>query len=320
MRYYAGIDSGGSKTRGVLLDATGSVLALHNAQGASIVGMPSPAALQVLDATLDQLTRDAGIHRQDIRQCGIGLNGIDFADEFPHQLACIADYLGFPHDRVSLVNDGIGALWGASLAPTAAILQHGTGVTAAYRRSFGDERLFDHLNCGRQFDLRHELLRAVARMLDGRMTPTPLCERVLTRFGLTASAEYCEMVFRGRIPPDAWRALLPSLVTAWREGDPVATALVAQAIDDYALTANALIAHTGSADAEMAFGGGVITQLPEEMLACIAVAIHRQYPRVRVTRPAGSAEIGCAIMAAAHAGEPAPQFVAQCLARHASTC
>lgn len=310
MHYFLGIDGGASKTRAILITDTGTILAHESGAGSSIVGHPHPTALETLGGMARTLCARAGIAIADIAMCGLGLNGIDFADEIPDQHATLAEDLSLPAERLVLVNDGIVALWGASSAPAAAILQHGSAFTGGYRTRFGDETLYDHLGVGRVFDIRYELATLIARMLDGRAEPTPLLESALAHYGV-AGADYAEALFRQRIPRDQFRGTASLIFTAWQAGDPAAESLVQCALDDYAITAKALVKHTASDSADIAFGGGVLRQAPKAFWEILAERVQRRYPRVTVKTPDLPPEYGAALMAAFHAGiPPAPLFTA----------
>jgi N-acetylglucosamine kinase-like BadF-type ATPase len=308
--FFLGLDGGASKTRGVLIAADGTVRARGAAGGASIIGLPHAGALATLCDLVRSLCAQADIPLAAVTGCGLGLNGIDFADEIPGQHAALAEGLGIAPARLVLVNDGIAALWGASAAPAAAILQHGSAFTGGFRARFGGETLYDHLGVGRVFDLRYELATLIARMLDGRAEPTSLLETALNHYGVTAD-DFAEALFRRRIPEAQFRGTASLVFTAWQEGDPAAEGLVQCAIEDYAITAKALIAHTGCDAAEMVFGGGVIAQAPPKFWGYLAQRVQTRYPRATVKSPDLPPEYGAAIMAGFHAGvDPVELFQA----------
>lgn len=297
-----GIDGGASKTVVVLLGTDGQILARARGPGSAIVGEPSEQSCAVLRGLVHEGCVAAGLTIQAVKYCGIGLNGIDFPDEHAVQLEGIAGAIGLPQDKVTLVNDGIVALWGACAAESAAIVQHGSGFTAAWRRAYGEETLFDHLNAGGVFDMRHELACAVARMIDGRLDVTPLKEIALAHYGIEDEASFAERLFRGRIPADRRRSTPPLVYRAWLDGDPVAARIVERAADDYATAAGAMVAKVGAPDTHVALGGGVIQQGPDRFRNMIASRIHARYPDATVAAPALLPEYGAALMAAHHVG------------------
>ncbi len=313
-RYFIGLDGGGSKTFGVLLDEQGKLLASARVGRSAIVGAPSPHACEILSSLKGRLCGEAGIAAGQVTGIGLGLNGIDFADEFPLQHAQLSTCLDIPAEHLSLVNDGIAALWGASPAERQVIVQMGSAPTTAYRAGYGEERLFDHLNVGKQFDLRHELSALIARMIDGRAACTPLKEAVLRYYGVEDEAMYAERLFRQQIPRERLHTGHTLVFSAWQAHDPAATHLVELAAEDFACTACAMAARVGGQDCTVAFGGGVIQHAPDAFLDLLAERVHAVYPDACIIRPRLSPAHGAAIMAAFQHGLPPAAFYSALLA------
>ena len=299
---FIGLDGGGSKTAGALVTSAGVVLATASAGPSSIVGKPSPHACRVLRSLVGRLCRDAGLSQARLTGCGIGLSGIDFDDEFETQHSGLAAALQVPRRRLTLVNDGIAALWGATGSPAAVILQHGTGFTAAYRSTYGREALFDHLDAGRCFDLRWAALAAVARMIDGRAKPSALKRALLAAFDIEDESQYAGFVYRRQFSPEQWNRIAPAVFATWADGDRAAVAIVERAAADYASAVGAMIGKAGRGRPDVVFGGGVLTNAPERFWTRLTNAVMRDCPHAAVKRPALPPAIGAAIMAAFAAG------------------
>jgi N-acetylglucosamine kinase-like BadF-type ATPase len=306
---FLGIDGGASKTAGAMLSANGRLVATVRTGGSAIVGKPSIEACAVLAEVVAKLCSAAGCNRGRVGYCAIGLNGVDFADTQPMQHAEIARAIGLPPECMTLVNDGIVALWAATPTPAAALLQHGSGFTGAYRRRHGAEVLFDHLHVGDTYDLRRGLVAAVARMIDGRQEPTPLKERTLAQFAIADEAAYCEAVYRGTIQRERLKNTAPLVFEAWLAGDPEAAELVRRAVEDYALAAKAMVARIGCDDPDVVFGGGVILRGPDQFWALLAEKVRSHCPNARTKRPDLPPEIGAAIMAAYVAERRSEQWI-----------
>jgi N-acetylglucosamine kinase-like BadF-type ATPase len=236
------------------------------------------------------------------------MNGIDFDEELETQRAEVAKAVDLPASRLGLVNDGIVALWGLTSAPAGAILQHGTGVTAAWRRHPGGETLFDHLNVGKLFEMRYAALAMAARMIDGRREATPFKDRLLSRLGIGDERKFCEAVYRGRIPRDKLRGTPVLIFQAWQEGDPAAEELVRSAMEDYALTAYAMALKTRSRTPHIGFGGGVIRQAPPQFWNLMRERVQSFIPGAVVAPPELQPEFGAAVMAAFRLGRRAGAF------------
>jgi N-acetylglucosamine kinase-like BadF-type ATPase len=306
--YYAGLDGGASKTAAALADTRGRLLARVRTTGCSIVGVPAAAATGVMRAVFRDLCAQAGVPPDGVRAVAFGLNGVDFADEFSAQTAGVAAALGVPAERLVLVNDAIPALWGAADAPAAAVIQFGSGFTAAWRARPGAETLFDHLSVGAPYDPRTALPAAVARMLDGRLPETPLLTAALRHYGISERAAFAAAYYRRRIPQERCRSVLPLICAAWESGDPLAADIVAHTVEECAVTGLAMLARTGAAEAVLAIGGGLFRHAPGRLIAAIAARVAQRRPGAAVIRPYLPPELGAVLLAAHHAGGHAPSL------------
>ena len=297
-----GLDGGATKTAGVIIDCQAHVLAHVLGPAATIVGRPTAEPCSILASIVDDLCTEAHVNRDAIVGCGIGLNGVDFADEVPMQRMDIATAIGIPEEHVVLVNDAIVGLWGATSAPAAALVQHGSGFTAAYRARHGEEELFDHLSVARIFDVRSGLISMVARMINGMVETTALKDKTLAFFAIDDEGLFCETVYRDLIPWQRRRGTVPLVFQAWSEGDVAAAALVERALQDYTLAARAMISKTGSSCPDVRFGGGLVAAWPDRFWGLLIECIQESHPDI-VARPRDlPPEFGGALMAAHHLG------------------
>jgi N-acetylglucosamine kinase-like BadF-type ATPase len=308
--FFLGIDGGSSKTAGVLCDGAGAVLARCRKGPCAIPGRPKPESLAVLKSAIDELLSAAAVPPGAEWHCGIGVSGIDFPDEIPAQVKAVEEFLGLPPRRLTVVNDGIVALWGATCADRAAILQHGSGLTSVIRTAPGQERIFDALDVAHVFDMRMEAIRLVCRIIDGRCPPSPLKDRLLGVLQVANETQLAERIYRRQIAwPTIW-STLPTIFELWLEGDWAATSLVRRAVADYVLLAKALLAPIGN-DADMIFGGGVMKPAPPRFWHLLAAELGRLAPGAVPKRPALPPEFGAAVMACHHAGGPARELFEQ---------
>jgi len=301
MMYYLGIDGGGAKTEGALLDEQGGVRAEIRAGGSAIVGEPHTEACEVLRHVKSELLSRAGLPAETDLLCGLGLSGIDFDDEIPMQHVCLAETLGIPPEQLKLVNDGIVALWGATAQPEAALLQHGTSFTSAYRSGYGKEELFDHLGVCRCFDIRTEALCCLARMLANVCEPNRFVSALLDHFSLRPE-DFPATHWRDKLNPDGLTRLPALIFELWEAGNATAAGLMLDAIADYVAMLRAMLKrlHTGKAVAVL--GGGVLHSAPPHFWDMIQQSL----PEVTVQKAQFKPSLGAAIMAAHFHGADTP--------------
>lgn len=296
-----GFDGGGAKSAAVLCDGEGRILARARSGGSAIVGAPSPSFFDVVEPLLDDLARQAGAPIARVDRVVMGLSGVDYADETRKQWRAIASRLALG-ERLTLVNDGLVALWGASPAPRLTILQHGTGVTSAYRPEIGREAIYDSLDVAGVFDLRRAAISATARMIDGRARASLLMDGVLAHCGV-AAADFAEWCLRDETANPRRASLAEVVFSAWRQGDAAAEAMVACAADDYVLTTQAMAARLGPGPFLACFAGGVIQQGGVAFQARVEALLRQACPEASRCGAALAPELGAAMMGAHQLGK-----------------
>ena len=302
---FIGLDSGGAKTAGVLCNARGQVLAQARDVGAAIVGLPDQPFYSVVEPMIASLCRQAGVTLADVAHLAIGLSGVDYPDEQAQQHRLIAERLGL-HGRLTLVNDGVVALWGASPAERSALVQHGSGITTAHRDAYGAEAIYDSIDVAEVFDLRRATIALTARMIDGRAPPTELRDLVLAHCRVEAR-DFAAWFFREPAAKARRASIAPVVFDAWRQGDVAATRIVEQAVADYVLTAQAMTAGM-SGRFEIAFGGGVINQGGAVLQDLLKARLAAACPQAVQVPVALAPEVGAAVLAAFQMGRPPRPF------------
>jgi N-acetylglucosamine kinase-like BadF-type ATPase len=304
--FVLGVDGGASKTCGAILDRNGRTLAHARFGGSAIIRRPSDQVLDCMRGLVAELVRQAGISCQALSFAGLGMNGIDLACDRPQQLDALARAIGLPKSQVKLVNDGIIALWGATSAQSGALIQFGSGFTAAVRPKLGNEYPFDHLDVGRIFDPRVEAISLVARMIDGRHAPTGLKDLLLKHFRIAKEAEFAELIFGENVSKALRMSTAPLIFNAWTADDPGALGLVERTIADLSICATAMLRNTP--DKQLFLGGGMINNGPQRFWNELTASITAAVPEVSIRRPLLAPELGACVMAAHATWHTVSQF------------
>jgi N-acetylglucosamine kinase-like BadF-type ATPase len=304
--FVLGLDGGASKTCGAIVDRTGRTIAHARFGGSAIMGRPSVQVLECVRGLVAELVRQAGIPGEALGFAGLGMNGIDLASDLPVQLEELSRAIGLPKSRVKLVNDGIVALWGATSADSAGLIQFGSGFTAAVRPKLGSEHPFDHLDVGRIFDPRVEAICLVGRMIDGRHPPSGLKDLFLKHFGIANESDFAESIFGDTISKAQRFSTAALIFQAWIVGDAGALWLVERTIADLSICAAAML--RSAPDKQLFLGGGIINNAPQSFWNELTTRITGTIPKVMIGRPLLAPELGACVMAAHAAGYPSSQF------------
>lgn len=263
MRYLMGIDGGGTKTRGVLTDENGVVLAdgRTNATNPNDVTLPVSAA-RLTALCLDLLCK-AGLGEADLPALSVF---IGVAGGLNHGAALeTALRESLPHIGALTVGSDVHILLAGELpAGDGACIICGTGSACFLRR--GGELLriggWGYLldSGGSGYDLGRDALEAVLRAYDGRGEATALSDLLSERLGGPVHTRISEIYREGK-PYIA--ACAPSVFKAARMGDAVAEAILdrnARRLAEYAAAAWRHLAADGRTPPEIlpvVMGGGV---------------------------------------------------------------
>lgn len=243
-RVVLGIDGGGTKTRCLVADLDGQVLG-EGAAGPSnyqAVGLET-AATNVRVAALLALAA-ANLTFDDVAAVCAGLAGAGR----PEDKATLREAFDFfPPDTLQVVEDARIALAGALGGHPGAVVISGTGSIAfgvdadgntvragGWGWVLGDE--------GSGFDIGRRALAAALAAADGTGPATSLGDRIATAWQLERLDQAIRRVYADVIQAKAdLAALVPLVIAAAADGDPVAAALLEQAGRDLGVLAVAAL-------------------------------------------------------------------------------
>ena len=222
VRWWVGIDGGGTSTRALVADAQGRILGRGEA-GASALGQ---GAEQAWRHVAEAVAR-AGVSGLELRDCalGLGLSGTGV----PAQLqALVAADPGVA--RFTLVTDGLVALLGAHGGEPGALMISGTGSVAEALMPDGRRRMVGGWGWqigdeGSGAWLGQLAMKLAQAAYDGRAAAGPLVQAVWAQAGATREAllAFCAQAGQG-----GYAGLAP-LVFEHEADDPAAAALLAEA-------------------------------------------------------------------------------------------
>lgn len=136
LRYYLGVDAGGTKTHALIADPTGRIHGAGRAGTGNWESVGLDGAARSLAQALDGALSSAGIRKADLCGAGYGLAGMDWPSDQPRLLP-VLDQLELPGLRV-LVNDAYVALRAGSDAGYGIAVISGTGVTIVGHNRAGE--------------------------------------------------------------------------------------------------------------------------------------------------------------------------------------
>lgn len=241
-QFFLGVDGGQSSTTALVGDETGRVLGMGRGGPCNHVSGPEKRDkfVRAIGGAVAEACAAAGLpsgHREFAAAC------LGFSGGPDDKQALVAEM--FPAGRLSVTNDALIALYGATAGEPGIIVIAGTGSIAFGRNAqgrvaraggwgyvFGDE--------GGGFDLTRQALRAILRHEEGWGPPTSLREKLLAAGEAATANDLLHRFYTPDFPRPRVASFSKLVDQAAREGDPVAREIVMNAAQQLAMLAAAV--------------------------------------------------------------------------------
>ena len=310
MRIYLGVDGGGSKTRFLLIDEVGKVLASHTEGPAYHLEIGLEALQAMLTRGIERTLQEADVPASALTFAFLGLPAYG-EDRSLVALLDAAPSVALPAGRYRCDNDMVCG-WAGALAGADGInVVAGTGSIAygeyAGRRAraggwgelFSDE--------GSAYWLAREGLRLFSRMSDGRSPRGALYERLRRHFALQDDLDLCAAIYGKSMAQRSELAQLSKLVAeAASAGDAAACALFVAAATELADIVDAVrdqLRVPADMDLPVSYSGGVF-QLRDLLLTPLEAALASRACKYRFLAARLPPDAGAALHAAKLGGTP----------------
>ena len=302
LRTVVGIDGGGTKTTGVMLDETGTVLAEATGRGMNVQVLGPDALISRIVPFLRSLQDRAGTEPDAYCLALAGAGRSEDRDAVQKAAG------GTGLRGVLLVtSDAQAALEGAHPGDSGIILIAGTGSIAFGRdqtgqtiRAGGWGYLLDDGGSGH--DIGKRALVSCLRAKDGRGPETILSAKLLSVFGLKNWEGLVHRAYGEGIGQQELAALAPLVFEAAREEDVVARRIIDAAGRELGLLTSALLRKLDmDAMPRVSLIGGLFRER-EMLMPSLMSEIEEAGYRIHIVPPRFPPEIGAGLLAARKAG------------------
>ena len=304
MNTFLGVDGGGSKTRFVVIDERGRVLASHREGSAYYLEIGLDSTREMLVRGIQQTLSTAGIAESQLTYAFISLPSYGEDQSLIERLNALPS-AALPSQRFRCDNDMVCAWAGALAGADGVTVASGTGSIAygefqgRAERAGGWGELFS--DEGSSYWLAREGLRLFSRMSDGRTARGPLYELVRRHFKLKVDLDLCAEIYGADAAQRSQFAKLSQLVAkAASEGDVAAAELIQHAAGELADLVDAVTTKLripSDMSVLVSYTGGMF-RMGERLTAPLLSTLRLRSARYVLQQPRFTPEIGAALQAA----------------------
>lgn len=296
-RFFLGIDGGGTKTKGLLADQAGHIIAKAESGASNYHAVGEEQTKKVLSDVVSRLISDASASLESCTCC-LGLAGVTSSVD-RYVIGRICDEIGLPGNRI-LTHDAQIALIGGAEELSGVIIIAGTGSIVYGINAAGQEAQaggWGHLlgDEGSGYDIARRALQAVSRAADGRGDPTLLSSLMLDALEFSQSRNLIPWMHS--VGKDQVAQFAGVVFDAAKSNDPVAQGIVDEAADELALAAGVVIDELGfSQPFNLVLSGGIFSHQPT-FVASMRSRLRNFSPHARVCLPKREPAYGAVLLA-----------------------
>lgn len=297
MEYFLGVDGGGSKTIGVLMDIGGECVAIATSGPVNLVENGEKMVrenIKPLSALLKKVLPS------DILYSSFGMPSFGELSKADQEYrTIIIEELGIK--PTLLVNDVVVGWAAGTFGEDGIHVVAGTGTIAYGRHGKKEARTSGWGSVigdeGSAYALGREALRRVSRQFDGREPPTLLKELLCKHLRWANWQDLTEWIYAHR---DTERrtviaALAPMVYKACQKGDPVAREIMENAAQELSLCAKTLIKILSLPQPLVTYSGSVFTK-NEVIRQRFLEDLYQSIPRVTVKQSELHPALGAVIL------------------------
>ena len=311
MKYYIGVDGGGSKTAALVIDESQNPLGRGLAGGSNHLRVGIETATRNIERAVNIALVEAGIAIRNVEYAYCGIAGADHPAH--HQRVVDALRIFFPHGNFIVDTDARIALTGAVGFGSGVVIISGTGSVAFGRNEAGREAraggwgptIGDE---GSGYAIARDGLSAIVRAHDGRGKATRMTEMLCYNYDMCSPEDLPRFVYATTTHADDIARYGKLVIEAARQDDEVASEILNRAgceLGECVLAVARRLEITGG-EFPVAYVGGAFNA-GDLLLAPMRKALSREAPQAQLITPKLTPTEGAAMMAIRAAENPRPE-------------
>lgn len=301
MKYFIGLDGGGTKTKCVITDESFKPLYTCLGGPSNFLMIGTEKVSETILSLIQECTDTLNISTDQIKSILIGTTGagrLADANKLKEDFVLYSKSKGYTFNSFNVESDARIALEGAFSGGAGALLIAGTGSiifgkdkNSQIHRAGGFGRLIGDEGSGNTIGRRG--INQAAKEFDGRGEKTLLTEFLKRDFGISDSSQLITEVYRNNFD---MAAFAPKVIEAANSGDEAARIILDEESEELLMHVKAMFQMLGEDTMKICLVGGTITT--ENYYAQLfKEKIESRMRGVKISTAENPPEIGAAIMA-----------------------
>ncbi len=306
MKYFLGIDGGGTKTISYLVNEKGEILGRGEAGASAYHVTGIEKAAQEIKKAIDGAIQSSPEKINTLETACFGLAGIDSKQDYD-TIYQVLTKQQIAH-RIVLENDAVIALVGGNAKAYGVVLIAGTGAISLGINKKGQRKRaggWGHIigDEGSGYYIAISGLTAALKAYDGRGENTVLLPMFKKKLNLDKMEDIMVKVYFS-LSREEIASMAYIVFQAAREGDRIAKKIIIKAGNELAQNITAVINGLDLADEEIEVPlvGGVFKNESSLLIDVIKKNVLKVAPRAKIIKPKFNPVIGAVIMALYHSG------------------
>ncbi len=302
MRYYLGLDAGGTKTFCLIGDEAGRVLGFGRAGAGNYEAYGVEPAFEEIQKAVTGALNEAGLTLGQITGIGMGIAGADIPEDYVMlEREIFTPILG--STPRAFRNDSMAGLRGGTREPHGIVIACGTGCVCAGKNRAGREARVGGINedFGDKVSgssIGTEGLKAVWRYRDGVTGKTLLADKFLAKSGCADLDDFFYKMYKAQITPDDLQPMAKLVFDAAFEGDAIACDILewgGRYLGEM-VNAAARLLDMCQDSFDVVMAGSVFKGSSPVLIDALSTVVHRECPRARMTMPIYEPVVGALLL------------------------
>ncbi|TFJ94279.1 BadF/BadG/BcrA/BcrD ATPase family protein [Lentibacillus salicampi] len=289
MDYVMGIDGGGTKTKAVIADMSGSIIATSAAGPTNPNTVSKDQLKQTLESLFLSLEVTSDVSLKHVKSLFAGISGAG-NETNRNDLKELMEPFMPGNTSIQIEADPVNALYSGTYGSPGVVQISGTGsITYGINRHLKHDRIggWGYLfgDEGSGYDIGRQAIISALKSVDGRGPETMMLSMIYTHFAVSDAQSLIRKIYAASIPKNAISPIAEIVFEAYQQQDNQANAILQQAAKEMAVSIESLYEKLFEPGEQInvVLCGGVFSE--KDVLPAFIRQELTHYPALNVTVP-----------------------------------